>query len=110
MAGEFNEWDIRRHPMRRRNGGVWEIFIPGLGEGAAYKYHVRSQFGGYQQLKADPYAFLCESAAEIGVGGLEVREVPVGRRRVDGDARRQGLAESADFDLRSARGLLDARD
>ena len=29
LAGEFNDWDTRRHPMRRRNGGVWEIFMPG---------------------------------------------------------------------------------
>jgi 1,4-alpha-glucan branching enzyme len=61
VAGEFNEWDVRRHPMRRRNGGVWEIFIPGLGEGTAYKYNIRSRFAGYQQLKADPYAFYCET-------------------------------------------------
>jgi 1,4-alpha-glucan branching enzyme len=61
VAGEFNDWDIRRHPMRWRNGGVWEIFIPGLGEGTAYKYNVRSRFAGYQQLKADPYAFYCET-------------------------------------------------
>src|ERR1017187_825376 len=60
VTGEFNDWDIRRHPMRRRNGGVWEIFIPGLGKGATYKYHVRSRFGGSQQLKADPFAFYCE--------------------------------------------------
>jgi 1,4-alpha-glucan branching enzyme len=61
VTGEFNEWDVRRHPMRRRNGGVWEIFIPGLGEGTAYKYNIRSRFAGYQQLKADPYAFYCET-------------------------------------------------
>jgi len=61
VVGEFNDWDIRRHPMRRRNGGVWELFIPGLREGAAYKYNVRSRFAGYQQLKADPYAFYCET-------------------------------------------------
>jgi len=61
VAGEFNDWDIRRHPMRRRNGGVWELFIPGLGQGAVYKYNVRSRFAGYQQLKADPYAFYCEA-------------------------------------------------
>jgi len=61
LAGEFNDWDIRRHPMRRRNGGVWEIFMPGLGEGTAYKYNIRSRFSGYQQLKADPYAFYCET-------------------------------------------------
>jgi 1,4-alpha-glucan branching enzyme len=61
VAGEFNDWDTRRHPMRRRDGGVWEIFMPGLGQGAAYKYHIRSRFAGYQQLKADPYAFYCET-------------------------------------------------
>jgi len=60
VAGEFNDWDARRHPMRRRNGGVWELFLPGLAEGAAYKYNIRSRFAGYQQLKADPYAFYCE--------------------------------------------------
>jgi 1,4-alpha-glucan branching enzyme len=61
VAGEFNEWDIRRHPMRRRNAGVWELFVPGLGEGTAYKYNIRSRFAGYQQLKADPFAFYCET-------------------------------------------------
>src|SRR5215472_7346537 len=61
LAGEFNDWDIRRHPMRHRSGGVWEIFIPGLAEGAAYKYHIRSRLAGYEQLKADPYAFYCET-------------------------------------------------
>jgi 1,4-alpha-glucan branching enzyme len=61
VTGEFNDWDTRRHPMRRRDGGVWEIFIPGLGQGAAYKYHIRSRFAGYRQLKADPYAFYCET-------------------------------------------------
>ena len=61
IAGDFNQWDTRRHPMRRRNAGVWEIFIPELGEGTAYKYNIRSRFVGYQQLKADPYAFRCET-------------------------------------------------
>jgi 1,4-alpha-glucan branching enzyme len=61
LAGEFNQWDTRRHPMRRRNSGVWEIFMPELREGAAYKYNVRSRFNAYQQLKADPYAFCCET-------------------------------------------------
>ena len=60
VAGEFNEWDIRRHPMRQRSGGVWELFLPGLVEGTAYKYNIKSRFAGYQQLKADPYAFRCE--------------------------------------------------
>jgi len=60
VSGDFNQWDTRRHPMRRRNAGVWELFIPELGEGVCYKYNVRSRFAGFQQLKADPYAFRCE--------------------------------------------------
>ncbi len=61
VIGDFNAWDGRRHPMRRRDSGIWELFIPNLGEGAAYKFHVRSRFLGYRQQKADPYAFHCET-------------------------------------------------
>jgi len=60
VTGDFNEWDTRRHPMRLRDGGVWEIFIPHIGAGTHYKYSVRSKFYGYHQLKADPVAFACE--------------------------------------------------
>jgi len=61
VTGDFNEWDPRRHPMRKRQGGVWELFMPELGEGVKYKYHILSQFRGYQQQKADPYAFASET-------------------------------------------------
>ncbi len=57
VIGDFNHWDERRHPMRSRTAGVWELFIPGLGEGEHYKYAVRSRVHGYRQQKADPYAF-----------------------------------------------------
>jgi len=60
VVGDFNEWDTRRHPMRMRDGGVWELFIPHIGAGTHYKYSVRSRFFGYHQLKADPCAFACE--------------------------------------------------
>src|SRR5215469_12131585 len=60
VAGDFNDWDVRRHPMRRRNAGVWELFMPELTERASYKFHIRSRFAGHQQLKADPYAFYFE--------------------------------------------------
>ena len=90
VVGDFNDWDTRRHPMRRRNGGVWEIFIPGLGEGAAYKYNVRSRFAGYQQLKADPYAFRCETPPKSASVVARPRQVPVERRRLDGGARPHG--------------------
>src|SRR5579863_4480162 len=38
VVGDFNDWDERRHPLRARTGGVWEIFLPGAGPGANYKY------------------------------------------------------------------------
>ena len=60
LVGDFNDWDTRRHPMRLRDGGIWEFFLPGAGEGCAYKYNVRSRVRAYRQLKADPYAFYCE--------------------------------------------------
>ncbi|MBI1955669.1 MAG: 1,4-alpha-glucan branching enzyme, partial [Acidobacteria bacterium] len=43
VMGDFNEWDGRRHPMRRRGlSGIWELFVPGIGEGEVYKYEVKS--------------------------------------------------------------------
>ena len=109
VAGEFNDWDIRRHPMRRRNGGVWEIFIPGLGEGTAYKYNVRSRFAGYQQLKADPYAFECETPPKSAsvvwdIDRYQWNDAAWMERRAP-----HRLAEIAGLGLRSARRILDAR-
>ena len=60
VVGNFNNWDSRQHPMRLRTGGVWEIFIPGLGAGEPYKYSVKSRFRGYSQMKSDPYGFASE--------------------------------------------------
>jgi 1,4-alpha-glucan branching enzyme len=61
VVGDFNGWDGRRHPMRVLGGsGVWEIFVPGVGPGAVYKYEVVSQ-GGHLALRADPFAFAAEA-------------------------------------------------
>ena len=58
VVGDFNIWDGRRHPMRRRGAiGVWETFIPGLGDGATYKYEIRGHNGYLGPLKADPVGF-----------------------------------------------------
>ncbi len=61
VVGNFNDWDTRRNPMRARTGGVWELFIPGIAAGEAYKYAVKSRFLGYSQMKSDPYGFLMET-------------------------------------------------
>ena len=60
VVGDFNAWDGRRHAMRlRRECGVWEIFLPGAGAGARYKFEVLGADGSLV-LKADPYALQCE--------------------------------------------------
>ena len=58
VVGDFNLWDGRRHPMRRRGAtGVWETFVPEIGEGTAYKYEIRGPGGAILPLKADPVGF-----------------------------------------------------
>ena len=61
VVGAFNNWDGRRLPMRRRGPiGVWEIFVPGIGEGEAYKYEILGAGGEVLPLKADPVGFGAE--------------------------------------------------
>lgn len=63
VVGDFNLWDGRRHPMRKRGPtGVWETFIPGLDEGTIYKYEIRASGGALLPLKADPVGFGSEHA------------------------------------------------
>ena len=57
VVGNFNEWDGRRNAMRlRRDTGIWEIFLPGITEGHAYKYEIVGPDGNVLPLKADPFA------------------------------------------------------
>ncbi len=57
LVGDFNVWDGRRHPMRlRRECGVWELFLPGVLEGARYKFELLDSAGVLLPQKADPYA------------------------------------------------------
>ncbi len=61
VVGDFNRWDGRRHQMRKRvDSGLWEIFAPGIGEGAVYKYEIIGPDGTLQPLKADPFGFGAE--------------------------------------------------
>ncbi|HQZ37809.1 MAG TPA: 1,4-alpha-glucan branching protein GlgB [Vicinamibacterales bacterium] len=53
VVGNFNGWDGRVHPMRARSSGFWEIFIPDLGTGDAYKFEIISADGRIV-LKSDP--------------------------------------------------------
>ena len=57
VVGDFNRWDGRVHQMTRiGDSGIFEIFVPGVGEGAIYKFELKGR-NGMTWLKADPYAF-----------------------------------------------------
>ena len=56
VLGDFNSWDGRKHQMRKGSSGIWELFIPELTTGAAYKYEVKN-WEGHIYEKSDPYGF-----------------------------------------------------
>ncbi|NNB86654.1 1,4-alpha-glucan branching protein GlgB [Corallococcus exiguus] len=62
VVGDFNGWDGRLHAMRRMgSSGIWELFVPEVGEGTRYKFEIRPGHGGGALLKADPFAFRTET-------------------------------------------------
>ncbi|MGE0881745.1 MAG: 1,4-alpha-glucan branching protein GlgB [Acidimicrobiia bacterium] len=75
VVGDFNAWDGRVHPMRLLGvSGVWELFVPGVGAGARYKYELIGAEGALK-LRTDPMArrtevppatasIVCESSDE----------------------------------------------
>jgi 1,4-alpha-glucan branching enzyme len=65
VVGDFNRWDGRTHMMRSLGAsGVWALFVPGVGDGALYKFELRNRATGECLLKSDPYA----RAAELRPG------------------------------------------
>ncbi|CCH66595.1 1,4-alpha-glucan (glycogen) branching enzyme,GH-13-type [Richelia intracellularis HH01] len=56
ILGNFNQWDGRKHQMRRGATGIWELFIPSLGIGEHYKYEIKNNKGHIYE-KSDPYGF-----------------------------------------------------
>ncbi|MBN1526210.1 MAG: 1,4-alpha-glucan branching enzyme, partial [Candidatus Omnitrophica bacterium] len=62
VIGDFNGWDPKAHPLAERwdRSGIWEGFIPGVGNGDVYKYHIASVYNKYNVDKGDPYAFRWE--------------------------------------------------
>ncbi|MFD4024563.1 1,4-alpha-glucan branching enzyme [Streptomyces sp. NPDC058576] len=56
ITGDFNYWDGTGFPMRSLGStGVWELFLPGIGEGALYKYDICRPDGSHT-VRADPMA------------------------------------------------------
>ncbi len=61
IVGDFNNWDGNRDRMwLRRDCGVWELFVPGVGPGTRYKYELEDNAGRLLPLRVDPVAFYAE--------------------------------------------------
>jgi 1,4-alpha-glucan branching enzyme len=61
LMGDFNDWNKHRNPLHPRGqSGIWETFVPGVGHGTHYKYHIASRLNGYEVDKADPFGFYHE--------------------------------------------------
>ena len=61
VVGDFNGWHAASNPMNSTgSSGIWECFIPSLGQGALYKYSITSHHNDYRVDKADPYGFAAE--------------------------------------------------
>ncbi|MEI5006163.1 1,4-alpha-glucan branching enzyme [Streptomyces sp. PmtA] len=56
VVGDFNYWDGTACAMRSLgSSGVWELFLPGVGEGTLYKFEI-TRPDGSRTLRADPMA------------------------------------------------------
>jgi 1,4-alpha-glucan branching enzyme len=70
VVGDFNSWDGRTYPMRRRiEAGIWEIFVPGIRESAQYKYEIRNCFSNVA-LKSDPFSFNSKARKQSALSGI----------------------------------------
>ncbi|MEO1705724.1 MAG: 1,4-alpha-glucan branching enzyme, partial [Pseudomonadota bacterium] len=72
VVGDFCSWDGRRFPMRSLgSSGVWEIFLPGIGDGDFYKYEIAPNEGG-THTKADPVGFGSQHPPETASVVLDI--------------------------------------
>jgi len=92
VVGEFNQWDGRLFPMRSIGGsGVWELFVPGVGKGAIYKFEIKCQNGDLR-IKTDPLARRMqnppETASIVDVSEFEWGDDAWMQKRRERDIRR----------------------
>ncbi len=76
VVGDFNFWDGRRHAMRVRGNGYWEIFVPGAGADDKYKYEIVGQDGNTLPLKSDPVGFGSEMRPATASVVVDVAKLP----------------------------------
>ena len=67
VIGSFNGWNKGVNPLRpKESSGIWEGYVPGVGKGDCYKFHIRSHHQGYSADKADPFALFTETPPLTG--------------------------------------------
>jgi 1,4-alpha-glucan branching enzyme len=76
VVGDFNLWDGRRHAMRVRGNGFWEIFVPGAKAGDKYKFEIVAGNGAMLPLKSDPLAFAAEMRPQTASIVVDPAAVP----------------------------------
>jgi len=76
VVGDFNFWDGRRHAMRVRGNGYWEIFIPHARPGDKYKYEIVTRSGHLLPLKSDPLAFGAEMRPSTASVIVDLERIP----------------------------------
>src|SRR5436853_7491638 len=65
VFGDFNGWDAQRNRLESRGAsGLWEGFVPGIGKGTVYKYHIVSRFNDYRVDKTDPFGVYNGTSAQ----------------------------------------------
>ncbi len=107
VVGDFNRWDGRVHPMRARgSSGIWELFIPELGEGAIYKFEIVGPQDTILPLKADPYAFASELRPNTGSVVARLDKHHWNDAEWMNQRSHKNLAGAADLRVRSASRLL----
>ncbi|MEA2983764.1 MAG: 1,4-alpha-glucan branching enzyme [Alphaproteobacteria bacterium] len=77
VVGDFNLWDGRRHAMRVRGNGFWEIFVPRARVGDHYKYEIVGMDGRMLPLKSDPVAFASEVRPSTASIVVDLDAVPL---------------------------------
>jgi len=83
VVGDFNFWDSRRHPMRVRGVGYWELFVPGATAGSHYKFDIIGPHGQVP-LKSDPFAFSAEVRPSTASIVLDEQKIPHPRSAPEG--------------------------
>src|SRR5438876_10009994 len=76
VVGDFNYWNARRHPMRVRGAGYWELFIPHARAGDHYKFDMIGRNGQHLPLKSDPVAFAAEVRPKTASIVLDETRIP----------------------------------